>query len=102
MGPDDAMWNAGVVGIDAADYALLDEVLHLNDELQAGTQFRLTEQFAFSACLMAFTQVRECYDVVHHYWRLEDRTRFRLHLSQILSDPELSTAEERFRIFAAA
>ena len=42
------MYNAGVIGLDAADAPLLDEVVHLTDQMYPPVRIHTVEQFAFS------------------------------------------------------
>ena len=66
--PDTPMWNAGVIGLDAADAGLLDEVLEMTDGLLAHGRFHVLEQLAFSRVLAARTSLRAADDIVFHYW----------------------------------
>ena len=95
--PNTLMWNSGVIGLDVADISLLDEVVHLIDQIYPHVRLYTTEQFAFGVCLGRFTRLHECYDIVYHYWPMTSRVRFREQLRRVLSDPAIPTYEERFR-----
>ena len=51
IGPDTPIINSGVIGIHEADARLLDEVIHLIDQICPLLDYFGTEQFSFSACL---------------------------------------------------
>jgi hypothetical protein len=94
---DTLMFNAGVIGIHQADIGLLDEVLHLTDQIYPRVRIHTVEQFAFSACLNERTELQEAYDVICHYWPMPGRARFQEELRRVLHDPSISSQEERLR-----
>ena len=94
IGPATPMFNAGVIGLHAADVALLDEVVHLTDQIYPNVRLHTIEQFAFSACLAQRTRLREAYDIVYHYW--PSSAVFSEHLGRILREPGRASLEERF------
>ena len=112
IGLRSTMFNAGVVGVDAADAWVLDEVIHLCDQIDAVGARRpppplnepLTnlhpEQFAFSVCLRRCTELRQSYDVVTHYWLPPPRTAFREHLIRVLHKSGIQPQEQQFRELA--
>lgn len=64
------MWNAGVIGLDAAVAApLFQRALALTDVMHAQYQKHVTEQLAVSWVLQTEMQLHAANDVVHHYWR---------------------------------
>jgi len=91
-----AMFNAGVIGLHEADIFLLDEVLHLTDQIYPYVRIPTVEQFAFSVCLNHYTQTRLSSDIVHHYWQPADRALFRAELSRVLYDRSTGSYQERF------
>ncbi len=95
--PDTPMFNAGVIGLHEADISLLDEVLHLTDQIYPHVRIHTIEQFAFSACFHQCTRLRQSYDVVHHYWPPPGRALFGEELHRVLRDSSISSREERFR-----
>jgi len=95
--PNELMFNSGVVGIDEANISLLDEVIHLADQVYPHVRMRTVEQFTLGACFRRFTRVRECYDIVYHYWPLPRRAAFQEQLRRVLHDPSIQSNEERYR-----
>lgn len=84
--PSSAMWNAGVVGIHPSDAPLLDEVLHLTDQLCAKSKLHVLEQFAFSYVLEQRMQhLSGAGDLVFHYWPPYLHDPFRLKLPEIMA-----------------
>lgn len=64
------MWNAGVIGLDAAIAApLLQRALALTDAMHARYQKHVTEQLSVSWVLQKDMRLHAAHDVVHHYWR---------------------------------
>jgi hypothetical protein len=66
--PTHYAWNSGVLGLPAATTPLLPDVLHLLDELYAGTAWFTCEQLAFSLALQTQTTLHACAEHVFHYW----------------------------------
>lgn len=65
----EGMWNSGVIGIDGHDQQVLDEALHLMDEIwQREQRVHTVEQFALGH-VMAAGELSEADDVVFHYWQ---------------------------------
>ncbi|HEX5109934.1 MAG TPA: hypothetical protein VFV95_15890 [Vicinamibacterales bacterium] len=89
------MFNGGVVGLDAADAALLDEAVHLVDQLYPRLRLHTIDQFAVGACLSRRTSMQACDDAIYHYW--PQRPQFADQLAIVLHDPSLRTDEERWR-----
>lgn len=93
------LWNSGVVGMHREDARLLPEVLHLNDELLRrgfAEESHIAEMLAFSVVLDRRTRIKDCYDIVMHYWFWDLREAFHRHLSRAWSgadtDPEAACA----------
>lgn len=61
-------WNSGVIGVDPAERAILDEVLWLSDEVYGRVKIFNVEQFAFAQVFMRRSTVSKADDVVVHYW----------------------------------
>lgn len=93
--PDTPMFNAGVIGFHESDSALLDEVVHLTDQIYPQVGIHTVEQFAFSACLRHYTRLRQSYRIVHHYWPGPGREQFNADLRRVLHDPSITSHEER-------
>jgi hypothetical protein len=91
------MFNSGVIGVHASDASLLDEVLHLTDQIYLHARFPTIEQLAFSVCLQHATRVRESHDVIRHYWPPALRSPFRENLRRILDKGPSSSPDETFR-----
>jgi hypothetical protein len=66
--PTQSCWNSGVLGLPRALAPLLPDMLHLIDELYAGTGWFISEQLGFSLALQARGQVQACDRYVYHYW----------------------------------
>jgi hypothetical protein len=61
--------NSGVIGLCAADAAVLDQSISLMDELYPLAKGAYTlEEFCLSVAAYRTVQVRECPDLIHHYW----------------------------------
>ena len=85
IGDNPAMWNSGVIGLDPSDVGLLDEALHLLDQLaEAAPAIHYIEQFAVGHCL-APLQLTEAADAVFHYWPLHLRDPFKQRLAAVLA-----------------
>jgi len=66
--PTHYAWNSGVLGLPPAATPLLPDVLHLLDDLYAGTEWFTCEQLAFSLALQTQTVLHPCTEYVFHYW----------------------------------
>jgi hypothetical protein len=66
--PTQSCWNSGVLGLPRTLAPLLPDMLHLVDELYAGTGWFISEQLGFSLALQAQGQVQACDRYVYHYW----------------------------------
>jgi hypothetical protein len=66
------MWNAGVIGIAAANTALFGPMIELTDALYGQYQKHIMEQLAVSYYLQQATEVRTADRVVWHYWAQKD------------------------------
>ncbi|HUC82745.1 MAG TPA: hypothetical protein VMR70_17685 [Flavisolibacter sp.] len=66
------MYNAGVVGLNTANKALLDDVLLLSDAVYGKFPKHIAEQFAFSYCLQKKSEVKTADHVIAHYWNLKE------------------------------
>jgi hypothetical protein len=98
VSPETPILNAGVIGLHETDFPLVDEVIHLIDQICPHLPAYFgTEQFSFSACLSERTQVSTSDDVIHHYWLPTPRARFHDLLARTLHDPSLGSYEDRFR-----
>lgn len=96
--PDGTMWNAGVVGLHRSDRQLCDEVVHLTDQLLDSGFAELShtaEQLAWVVAFDRRSTMRECFDVVAHYWPPQLRQPFDDRLQQVWGDRSLGP-QERF------
>lgn len=62
------MWNAGVIGLDATHYPLVDAWLALLDEVYAQWPYWVHEQWAISHLLERSGVVTPADDAIVHYW----------------------------------
>lgn len=70
---DDAMWNSGVLGLPAADRALLDKTLSLYDAMAAaGIRHFATEQLVAGLVLARTGRLRPAEHWFTHYWGNKD------------------------------
>ena len=97
ISPRTAMFNAGVVGLHASDVGLLDEVLHLTDQIYPHVPSPIIEQFAFSVCLHQRTTLLQTHDIVHHYWQPERRAEFDRKLDRVFGDRLIPSNKERLK-----
>ncbi len=95
FGPLPAMWNSGVVGLDAGDSGLLADVLHLTDEVYRRISIHTAEQFALGHVLGRHTRCAAASDIVYHYWLPYLRRPFRDRVARILSMHETLPPLER-------
>ncbi|KIH81281.1 hypothetical protein [Pseudomonas batumici] len=68
---DDQMMtlNSGVIGLNRQDISLMDRSIQLMDELFPFAQGAYTlEEFCLSVAAYRTWNVRECPDLIHHYW----------------------------------
>ena len=96
-----SMWNAGVIGLHPEDAPLLDEVLHLTDQLTQISDLHILEQFAFSCVLSERTSLSEAADLVFHYWPPYLHNPFRKKLPLLMKSVEHLPLEEKIeRLYA--
>jgi hypothetical protein len=91
------MWNSGVVGLHKLDSVLCNEAIHLTDQLLDqgfGELSHTAEMVAFGVTLARRTKVRECFDIIVHYWQAELRQPFSTRLSATWADESLSHDEQ--------
>lgn len=69
FGPDDSMWNSGVLAIGPADRGLLDEALELYDRLAvSGPRHFATEQLVEGVVLGRTGRLKPAEEWFAHYW----------------------------------
>lgn len=94
-------YNSGIVGLDEADAACLEDVLPLCDLFYARTGQWGSEEFAHSACLARGTRVAEAFRIVGHYYHPATKAAFRKTLPNLLNTSsqmdELQRAEWLFK-----
>jgi hypothetical protein len=66
------MWNAGAIGMDSSQFALVDTWIAFIDELYPRYSRGLVEQYGISLLLQRAASVEPCDDVVFHYWAQKD------------------------------
>ncbi len=91
------MWNSGVIGVDPTDMPLLDESIHLTDQLSSRSKLHTLEQFALGTVLGRETRLREVGDVVFHYWDRSYRDPFHRLLPEFLERTASVPLAERTR-----
>ena len=69
---DHAMWNAGVVGLDASHIPLIEEWIAMVDEIYPQWPYWIHEQYAICQLLQRAGTVSPADDVVLHYWDRKD------------------------------
>jgi hypothetical protein len=83
--PDDAMWNSGVIGIPAADLALIGVALDLYDAMAAaGVRHFATEQLVAGVVLGRTGRLREASQWFTHYWG--NKTQYDVEIAARLED----------------
>jgi hypothetical protein len=97
IGAGTVMFNSGVIGLHESDAAVLDEVLHLTDQMYVYARFATIEQLAFSVCLRHYTRLRQSYDALYHYWPTAHRASFQGQLNRILREPTIQSREQQFQ-----
>ena len=98
------MWNSGVIGLHADQIDLLREAVHLTDQIWKlatpfepyGERVHHAEQFA-TAFFLQTLPLRECIDVVYHYWLLELRAPFKPYLSANVCTTDVAFDRSRAR-----
>ena len=98
------MWNSGVVGLHTADAHLIEQVICLSDAIyqrsltpssgKPAAWCALSEQVAWSRVLAGAARVRECGDIVFHYWLHDLRTPFQKVLAERLEGTPLPLRQE--------
>lgn len=66
------MFNAGVVGLQAKQKLILNDVLELTDAIYSRFPKHIAEQFAFSYCFQKSGNVQTADHVIQHYWNLKE------------------------------
>jgi len=66
------MWNAGVVGMDPAQFPIVDEWLEFIDALYPQYKRGLVEQYGIGHLLQREATVQATDDLVFHYWAQKD------------------------------
>lgn len=66
------MWNAGAIGLDPAQFPLIERWISFVDEVYPRYRHGLVEQYAVSLILQRGATLAACDDVVFHYWFQKD------------------------------
>lgn len=69
---DGEMWNAGVIGLDPAQFPLVQRWIAFVDEVYPRYRHGLVEQYAVSLILQRSSALAACDDLVFHYWFQKD------------------------------
>ena len=80
---DQAMYNAGIIGLAPTDLPIVKQVLQLTDFLHPDIQNHVTEQFAFTVLLQQKGAIYEVEPHIHHYWYFKE---FRSIIAQFLEE----------------
>ncbi|RYD83704.1 MAG: hypothetical protein EOP84_07510 [Verrucomicrobiaceae bacterium] len=91
------MWNSGVIGLEGSSLPWLDEALHLTDLLCQAVSLRTIEQFALGAVLSRKTKLRECDEIVFHYYEGAQRFPFQERATTVSEASPQPTAEEFYK-----
>ncbi|MNF84168.1 hypothetical protein D3C84_665180 [compost metagenome] len=71
--------NSGVIGLERTDADVLDHSIALMDELYPLAQGAYTlEEFCLSVAAYRTRNVRECTDLIHHYWSRKELFRAKI------------------------
>jgi hypothetical protein len=97
VSPETRLFNSGVIGLDFADRHLLGDVLVLLNQLYAIYPAFNIEQFAFSIVLDRRTSLRDCRDLVTHYYG-HSRGFIRAQFADLFAE----FSAERFREYASS
>jgi hypothetical protein len=68
IGTEMASWNAGIMMFHSSHVGLLKEVYLLTDQFYPHTHNHASEQYAFSVVLQTKTELKNCQDMIYHYW----------------------------------
>lgn len=96
--------NSGVIGLDRADAGILEQSIALMDEFYPLAQGAYTlEEFCLSVAAYRTTQVRECPDLIHHYWSRKQlfRAKTKAWLDKHEADPTSTFALDETRLVTA-
>lgn len=88
------MWNSGVIGLESSSLPSIDEALHVTDQLCQAVSLRTIEQFALGAVLSRTTKLRECDEIVYHYYEGAQRFPFQERIAAVSGATPPPTAEE--------
>ncbi|WP_207432132.1 hypothetical protein [Sabulibacter ruber] len=72
------IWNAGVIGVSSQMRQFIPDVFALSDEFYLKTQWRISEQLAFTVVLNEASKLLESAEYINHYWHYKDRVDPRL------------------------
>lgn len=101
---DMPLLNSGVIGLHRSDAIILDQSIALMDELYPLAQGAYTlEEFCLSVAAYRTRKVRECPDLIHHYWSRKAlfRAKIKAWLDQHETDLTSSYALDETRLVTA-
>jgi hypothetical protein len=99
----ETLWNSGVVGLHRADAAFCDEALSLTDQLLEhgfAERSHTAEMVAFGVVLARRSKIRECRDVITHYWPAKIRKPFLIRLREVWADRSIDQQTAFDRLWA--
>lgn len=77
--PELRQTNSGVIGLRQSDKSLLDRSIHLMDELRPlAPELYTLEELCLALAAHRHVQLRECTDVIHHYWSRKAQFRAKI------------------------
>ena len=83
VAPQQAMYNAGIIGLSPSDNFVVERALTVTDFLHPSIDNHVTEQFAFTVLLSQKGAVYEAEPHIHHYWYFKE---FREVITQFLQE----------------
>lgn len=87
-------WNAGILGMSKNMRHCIKDVFTLADEFYHHTQWRISEQLAFTVVLGHLTKLKPSGENINHYWHYKDRVDARLQKLFTLDFDRLSFEEK--------
>ena len=92
VAPQQAMYNAGIIGLSPSDNFVVERALTVTDFLHSSIDNHVTEQFAFTVLLSQKGAIYEAEPHIHHYWYFKE---FRAIIADFLEKYSDKTFEEK-------